>query len=41
MKLELHKVKVTGVQWGKVTELKNGTIDLLVLDGNVGTSYVK
>ncbi len=24
-----------------VTELKNGTIDLLVLDGNVGTSYVK
>ncbi len=24
-----------------VTELKNGTIDLLVLDGNVGTSYAK
>ena len=24
-----------------VTELKNGTIDLLVLDGNVGMSYVK
>lgn len=23
-----------------VTELKNGTIDLLVLDGNVGLSYV-
>ena len=26
MKLELHKVKVTGVQWGKVTELKNGAL---------------
>ena len=24
-----------------ITELKNGTIDLLVLDGNVGMSYVK
>ena len=24
-----------------ITELKNGTIDLLVLDGNVGMSYIK
>ena len=24
-----------------ITELKNGTVDLLVLDGNVGMSYVK
>ncbi len=26
MKLELHKVKVTGVQWGPVTELRNGVL---------------